>query len=335
MKKKLKAAVIGLGVGEQHIAGYNSHPQCEVTALCDFDEGKLALARKKYPGLKTVSRAEELLDDPAIDVVSVASYDNHHFEQVERALLNGKHVFVEKPLCLYEQEAARLRAICEKSPQLKISSNLILRMSPRFRQLREMIRNGELGALFYLDGDYNYGRLHKITEGWRGKIDYYSVVYGGAIHLVDLFLWLANDKVAEVSAFGNRIASPDSGFRYNDLVASLLKFESGLVAKVTVNYGCVYPHFHNLTLYGTKATFQNSFDYGMFFEQKDPVKDYRKITAAYPGTQKGDLIYSFIQSILNQGPSEISLEEIFAAMSVCFAIENAAKTGKTVRVKYF
>ncbi|HUU27807.1 MAG TPA: Gfo/Idh/MocA family oxidoreductase [archaeon] len=333
--KKLKAGIIGLGVGEQHIAGYEKHPHCEVVALCDFSEEKIELARKKYPHLKAVSRAEELLEDGEIDVVSVASYDNYHFEQVERALKNGKHVFAEKPLCLYEYQAERIRSLLLQNPALKISSNLILRMSPRFRLLREMVGNGDLGVLFYVEGDYNYGRLQKITEGWRGKIDFYSVVHGGAIHIIDLLLWITGDKVVEVSAYGNNIVTQDTGFRYNDLVACLLKFQSGMVGKVTTNFGCVYPHFHNLSLYGTKATFQNAFDYGMLFEKRDPERDFRKITALYKPAHKGDLIYSFIESILKGSPAEVTVEDIFQTMSVCLAIEKSAQKQKSLKVKYF
>ena len=65
--KRLKAGVIGLGVGERHIEGYKSHPDCEVVALCDFSDEKLALAREKHPGVKLTSQASELLQDPDID----------------------------------------------------------------------------------------------------------------------------------------------------------------------------------------------------------------------------------------------------------------------------
>jgi len=67
-----------------------------------------------------------------------------------------------------------------------------------------------MGELFYLEGDYNYGRLHKFTTGWRGEIPFYSVTYGGAIHLIDLLIWLSEGKVSEVIATGNKIAGKDT-----------------------------------------------------------------------------------------------------------------------------
>ena len=332
--KKLRAGIIGLGVGEKHIAGYQSHPDCEVTALCDFSEEKLALAGKKYAGVKLYSHAEELLQSPDIDMVSIASYDNYHYQQIVQAIENNKHIFVEKPLCLYEYEATHIRQLLQQKPSIKMSSNLILRLSPRFIQLKHMIEEGALGQLFYVEGDYNYGRLQKITEGWRGKIDYYSIVYGGGVHIVDLLLWLTGDRVTEVAAYGNNIASRGTDFRYNDMAVSILKFESGLTGKVAVNFGCVSPHFHVLNVYGTRATFVNGLEQATFYESREPAQKARKITTPYPGVEKGDLIHSFVESILGRSAAGVTEEDIFKAMSVCFAIEKATHQPGAVKVKY-
>lgn len=332
--KRLRAGIIGLGVGEKHIAGYQSHPECEVVALCDFSEEKLAMAGRRYPGVKLTSKAEELLKDPDIDIISIASYDNFHYQQIVQAIGHDKHIFIEKPLCLYESEAANIRQLLRQKPGLKMSSNLILRLSPRFRQLKQMITDGDLGQLFYVEGDYNYGRLHKITEGWRGKIDFYSVVYGGAVHMVDLLLWLTGERVVEVAAYSNDIASRGKGFRYNDMVVSILKFESGLTGKVAANFGCVSPHFHALNIYGTRATFVNGLDYATLFESRDPAQTAKKITTPYPGIEEGNLIFSFVESILDRSPAEVPVDDIFKTMSVCFAIEKATHQSDSVKVKY-
>jgi predicted dehydrogenase len=292
------------------------------------------MAREKYPALKLTSSADEVLEDPEIDVVSIASFDNYHYPQVVKAIKNGKHVFVEKPICLYEHELGHIRALLRDNSNLKLSSNLILRMSPRFRLLKEMIAAGELGQLFYVEGDYNYGRLHKITAGWRGQLDFYSVVYGGGIHIIDLLLWLTGDRIVEVAAYGNNLSSREAGFHYNDLVVCILKFRSGLVGKMATNFGGVFPHFHALSVYGTKATFVNGLECGMLFETRDSAKGGKAITAAYPGTHKGDLIYSFVDSILHGSQAEVSPEDVFNSMSVCFAIEQATHHSGSVIVNY-
>lgn len=329
----IKAGIIGLGVGEQHIHGYRKHPDCEVVALCDIDEAKLDECRRRYPDLRTVTDANVILTDPTIDVVSIASYDNHHYEQVASAIGHGKHVFVEKPLCLFEEEAGKLREALAGRPDLKLSSNLILRRSPRFRAVRDLVKQGRLGELYYLESDYNYGRLHKLTEGWRGALESYSVVHGGGVHVVDLLLWLTGERVVEVTSYGNRVASRGSQFQNDDFVVSLLKFESGKIGKVSANFGCVVPHFHTLHIYGTKGTFINDVTCGRLIESREPDHQYSEITAEYPGTGKGDLLYGFIDSIVHGTRAEVSADDVFDTMSVCFAIEESLAQGRPVAVR--
>lgn len=332
--KKLKIGVIGLGIGEKHVRAYQSHPNCEVATLCDFDPEKEKMARQKYSDLNFVADADELLSDQNIDVVSIASYDNYHCEQTLKAINYNKHVMVEKPFCLYCKEAEKIKEALQSKPFIKFSSNLVLRTTPRFRWLKEKIMKGDMGQLFYVDGDYNYGRLHKLTDGWRGKIDFYSVVYGGGLHLVDLLRWLTGDEVKRVNAIGNNISTSGSNFKYNDLVTAILEFESGMTGKVTSNFSCVQPHFHELSIYGTKATFKNGAETGKLFESRDPLDPCQKVIEDYPGVNQEALIHSFINSILGSGDPIVTQEEVFRSMAVCFAIEKALKTSNAVEVTY-
>lgn len=329
---RLRAAVIGLGVGEQHIAGYEAHPACEVVAICDRDPDRLAEVATRHPGLRASTEPAEILEDPEIDVVSIATWDDAHFDQIRSAFEHGKHVFAEKPLVLHEGEAETLKAMLAERPDLHLSTNLPLRRSPRFLELRELIRGGELGELFHLEGDYDYGRRVKLTEGWRGQIPYYSVVLGGAIHMVDLLLWLSGERVVEVSAMGNHIATRDTAFAHDDFVIGLLRLESGATAKVTANLGCVSPHFHGLKVYGTEATFVNGLPDAVLYRPA-PLPEgatVTPVTSAYPGVAKGDLLHSFLEEILTGEPGEVPAEDVFAVLDVCFAIERAARGGSAV-----
>ena len=330
----LNAGVIGLGVGEQHISGYEAVDGCRVVAVCDVDPAKRQMAEERYPGVRVVAEAEEVLSDPSIGVVSIATYDDVHSAQVLAALHNGKHVFVEKPVCLSEDEAMSIRSALDAHPGLLLSSNLILRRSPRFMELREWIARGRLGEVFYAEADYDYGRLHKITEGWRGKLPFYSVVYGGSVHLIDLLLWLTQGRVVEVQAYGGSIASRGTGFSNFDLVAALLMFDSGLVAKVTANFGCVRPHFHGLSVYGTEATYVNQVPDAVMFTSRDPGVSPLRVASAYPSVHKGALAEGFARAIVEGRTPPVTTEEVFAVMSVCFAIERSAHESAAVPVSY-
>lgn len=330
----LRAGIVGLGVGEQHIEGYRAHPYCVVSVLCDFDEQKRMDVGRRYPDIPVVKQARDVINDPQIDVVSIASYDDHHYQQIMHAVGAGKHVFVEKPLVSTPEQARDIRSLLNRNPNVRLSSNLILRKSPRFELLKKMISDGELGNLYYVEGDYNYGRLHKLLAGWRSEMNAYSMVYGGGVHIIDLMHWLTGDRIVEVDAAGNRLAThggPDKNF---DMVVALLRFQSGVVGKMSANGSCVYPHFHRLSVYGTAATFENGLDGGMLFQTRDPAVSPRSIDAPYPGARKGDLIKGFVDAILNAQEPEVTVEDVFESLSVCFAIEQSAHEAKPMRVEY-
>ncbi len=334
----LRAGIIGLGVGEQHIAGFTSHRDAAVVALCDRDAVKLAAIGQKYPGMKLYSDAEALLDDPEINVVSIASYDHEHGDQVIRALRNGKHVFVEKPMCLTETDLSGIRKELRGHPGLRLSTNTILRQSPRFRWLKRQIAAGALGALYLAETDYVYGRLNKLTEGWRGRIPGYSVMLGGGVHMVDLLLWLTGERPVEVYAAGNGICSAGSGFHGNDMVAALMRFPDGLIAKVTANFGSVHPHFHRVLLYGTGGTFENPPEDpngpARLWRSRDPGTPPEAIDEAYAPPSKGLLIPSFLDAICGNGASEVGEDDVFAALSVCLAIDRSLADKQPAAVRY-
>lgn len=331
-RPKLRAGVIGLGVGERHIEGYQVDPRCQVIALCDINEEKLLEVGGRHPGIALTTSPVEILENSEIDVVSIASYDDAHRDQIICALEHGKHVFVEKPLCLTRPEYDDIKLALSRRPDLQLSSNLILRRAPRFIELRRRIQAGELGPIYYLEGDYDYGRLHKLTEGWRGRLKEYSVVHGGAIHLIDLLLWLTGEKVCEVVAYGNGISTQSSQFYGNDMVVALLKFTNGMVAKISANFASVAPHHHRVCVYGTEGSFTQSHVGAAYHWSRNPESSPELVQDPYPGAAKGDMLPTFVQSIFEGTQAEVSAVEVFEAMNVSLAIVESLASGTPVKV---
>lgn len=330
----LRAGVIGLGVGMQFAIGLEARSDCVLAALCDLDEVKLREAGARFPKARTFARAEDMLAAADLDLVCVASYDDCHAAQILLALEAGCHVFSEKPLCVAPEDTQAIREALDRRPGQRLSSNLILRLSPRFQALKRDIDGGRLGELFAIEGDYNYGRLWKLTEGWRGQIPDYSVILGGGIHMVDLLLWLSGDRVTEVFAFANGVASRNSSFSGCDLVIALLRFETGLVGKVSANFGCLEPHFHRLLVYGTGGTFENGRDHARLWQSRDPASPALVMDEPYPAVAKHALIPSFVDSILGRGAPVVSATDVFAAMELCHAIDRSVETGQPVPVTH-
>lgn len=334
MTDKLNIGIIGLGVGEQHIAGYENTGKCVVTSLCDCDQEKSAVVKTRFSDKNYFSNPADILLNKEIDAVSIATFDNFHCEQIIKAVENGKHVFVEKPLCMSESEANAIKAALDKNKELKFSSNLILRKCPRFIKLKEAVLNRDYGQVYNIEADYNYGRLHKLTEGWRGDLEFYSIVYGGGVHLIDLMMWILEDKIIEAFSYGNNICSQGSKFKYDDMVTSVLKFESGIVGRMACNFGCVRPHFHSFSLYGTEACFINDTPNAWRYTSREKSDKPEPITDDYPGYHKGDLIASFVDAILNDKEPEVSKADVFNAMSACFAIEKSLNSNSAETVNY-
>lgn len=332
----LRVGIIGLGVGEQHVRAYLKHPDCKVTTICDLSKDKREYARREFSGISVIPSDQALITDPEIDVVSIASFDNDHAQQVIEALEQGKHVFVEKPLCQTLGELQGIKAAWEskKDIPLYLGCNLILREAPLYRWLREQIRNGSFGTIYAIDAEYLYGRFEKITDGWRNAVDNYSVIEGGGIHMIDLILWLTNQKPVRVSSAGNRLCTDGTKFRYNDFVTSIMEFESGMIGRITANFGCVHRHQHVLRIYGTKATFLYDDAGARIYTSREPEDPGQKIYLSPLPDSKGDLIPGFISAILTKKDITDETQIIFDEICISTACDFAVKTQKRELIEY-
>ena len=167
MKKKIKAGVIGLGVGAHHAKILSLHSKTDLVWLCDYDKKKLKDVSSKFVGVKITQNPNDIFLDPNLDLICIASYDEFHFEHVLKALKNNKHVYVEKPICLSEVELKKIRKSFKKYPNLHLSSNMVLRTCPLFKKIKNSIKSNKLGKIYHLEADYLWGRRQKLISGWR------------------------------------------------------------------------------------------------------------------------------------------------------------------------
>ncbi len=306
----MRIGVIGLGVGEKHIKAYRSHLKCKVVAVCDFEERKLDEC-----GIEGFFKAKDILENPEIDLVSIASYDNYHYEQVMGALQNGKHVFVEKPLCFHRSRAAEIQKTLGDNPHLKLSSNFPLRTDSRFMLARDKLCDGELGEIYYLEADYLWGRPEKLVEGWRKDMKFYSIVHGAGIHMIDLALWVVGKRPIKVWGTGNGIGHTFLDLKFNNFAIIVLTFGDGMIVKITGNGAYIGVHSHMLNIFGTKGNFRDDEQIGFWRSDKE-------------------VITSFIDYILGEGEPIVPTQDVFDVMSVCFAAERAIQEGKEQVIEY-
>lgn len=332
MPSKLRVGVIGLGVGERHIVGYHEIEGVEVTAICDTDPEKLRQVAERQRIANSYHSAQEMLERESLDIVSICSYDDCHAQHAVAAFEAGCHVMVEKPIALNRRELASIIRAQQDSGRL-LSSNLILRQSPRFIEVKQQIDAGLYGDLFYMEGDYLHQILWKITEGWRGKMDFYCVTYGGGIHLIDLMRWCAGQEVREVTAMAAKKLTRTAAFPYPDTMISLLRFEDDLVAKSTTSFGTQRPIMHTLNIYGTQGSFENAVPEARHFSGDTP-EDLTSVDTPYPAIEKGDLLPDFIAAIRENRAPKVTARDVYRVMEICFACWDAASTGRTTAVSY-
>ena len=332
MSPRLRAGVVGLGVGEQHLLGYNAIDGVEVTDICDIDAEKLAEVgeRNQVSGRHTDYR--RVTENPDIDVVSIASHDDHHVEQAISAFRHGKHVMLEKPVALNRADAERLLRAQQDSGRL-MTSNLILRRSPRFKELKQWIEAGDFGEIVAIEGDYIHQILWKLTDGWRGKMDFYCVTYGGGIHLIDLMRWLIGQEIVEVTGMGNKILTRSSDYQYDDVIMNLLRFDGGAIGRTMSNLGPQRTQLHALSVYGSKKTFVNDKPHAKLFDGDQPENE-QAVETPYPGIEKFDLLPDFIDAIREGREPNVSIQDIFRVMDVCFACYDSLEARRTVAVSY-
>jgi predicted dehydrogenase len=333
-ERKLGVAVIGLGIGEKHLRAYHADRRCEVRWVLDHNHDKAKVLADET-GAGEGSSFEAILADEHVQIVSIASFDDDHAHQVIQALNAGKHVFVEKPLCQTMEQLQEIqRAWSRHNGKLKLASNLVLRAAPVYQWLKAKLLAGEFGRIYSFDGEYLYGRVHKITEGWRNQVENYSVIEGGGVHLIDLMLWLIEERPQNVVSMGNRISTEGTRFRYKDFVACTLQMPSGLVSRIVANFSCVHRHQHVVRVYGTKGTFIYDDMGARVHWTRDEAVGASLLNLPTLPADKGDLIPAFVSAVLNDEDICEQTQAAFDGLSISTACDRALQTNGLETINY-
>lgn len=350
MKTPLKWGVVGLGVGNQHALTLLRDPNAELVSVCDKDVQVLHKASALYGDVARYTNAMEMIVVEDLDAVAVASFDWDHASEVLLAIDRDIHVFAEKPVGTSRSDYELIIEALTRSRRVRLTTNTLLRFAPRFEWLKSQIDMGNLGDVVHIQADYLYGRLHKLTQGWRGRRSDYSVTLGGAIHMVDLVLWLTGERPEFVTAIGSgkgttgQLRHDGTRFAGDSLRAGLLSFPSGITACVSANFGSVGPHFHRLDVYGTAGTFMNlptksaegktePGSVGLLLRGRDPGTA-EEVPIPYPAVAKGALLPDFNRALLGIGESPISEQEVMDTLAVCIAFDSAVTRSQPVKIDY-
>jgi predicted dehydrogenase len=256
-EQALRIGVVGLGYWGPNLArNFAAIPGCELAYLCDEDEAARERVARSFPAARATAALADLLADPSLDAVVLATPVPTHAELAVRVLEAGKHCFVEKPLAQSVAAAERAVAAARASGRLLMVGHL-LEYHPGVRTLKELTDSGELGdQIYYIYGNrLNLGKL-RADE---------NALWSLGAHDVSVVLYLAGDEPSEVVAHGESYVRDG----VQDVVFCFLRFPSGLVAHLHLSW--LDPHKERrFTVVGSRrmATFDD-----MELERKLTVYD--------------------------------------------------------------
>jgi predicted dehydrogenase len=219
----IRIGVIGYGYwGPNLVRNFAETETAVVTAVSDLDPKKLALVSKRYPAVRTTTRFQDLLEDPTIDAIAVATPVQTHFELGMAALKAGKHLWLEKPMAETSLQARKLVDEAEKRDRV-LHVDHTFTYTGAIRKMAEVIRSGELGRVYYYDSvRVNLGLFQRDV----------SVISDLAVHDFAILDYILGEHPVAVSASGiNHFPGTPENLAFVTLF-----YDSGTIAHMNVSW---------------------------------------------------------------------------------------------------
>ncbi len=222
----VNVALVGYGYWGPNIArNLMERRDLALWGLCELNEARTAEFSKRYPGPRTRTSFEDVLANPGVDAVSIATPPSTHYKLAKQALEAGKHVLIEKPLATTAADAEELKELAEREGLVLMPGHTFL-YSPAVNKVRSLIESGELGEVYFVTSS-------------RMNLGIYQpdgVINDLAPHDLSILLYWLDQPVSIVSASGSTVFQngvPETAFLS-------LGFEQGQTANVQLSW--LAPH---------------------------------------------------------------------------------------------
>jgi predicted dehydrogenase len=219
----VRIALAGYGYwGPNVVRNLVELPEAELVAVCDFRHEAIERAHRRYPGIRTTTEFDSLLDDSSIDAIAIATPVSTHFDLAQRALDAGKHTFVEKPLAASSDEAVQLAALARSAGLVLMPGHTFL-YSPPVNMIRELIHSDELGEVYSISTSRVNLGLHQPDA---------SVAWDLGPHDFSILRYWLEETPTHVSALSRGCILPHTA----DVAFINLEFGSGTIAHVELSW---------------------------------------------------------------------------------------------------
>jgi predicted dehydrogenase len=218
----IKLAVVGYGYwGPNIVRNAMERSEIDLWGLCELDADRTAKFASHYPGTRTCSSFEEVLADPSVEAVAIATPPSTHYPLADQALRAGKHVLVEKPLATTVADAVSLIERAERNDLVLMPGHTFL-YSPAVNKVGELIAAGELGEIYFVtSARMNLGIYQ------RG-----GVVNDLAPHDLSILLYWLNEPIVEIATSARSVLEPE----VPTTAFLTLTFASGTTANVQISW---------------------------------------------------------------------------------------------------
>jgi len=331
--------VIGTGIfGENHALVYSRLPEAELVAVCDIDAERAKAVAEKYGARTHYTDYQELLKNPDIQAVSVATPDFAHRDIAVAAAQAKKHILCEKPLATTLEEAQEIVNAADEAG-VKLMVDYHNRINPPFVAAKQSIEAGEIGA-----PAYGYIRLSNTTFvpmemlSWGAKS---SALWFLCSHTIDMMRFLLNDDVRRVYAVTRSGILKKLGVDTQDFHVAIGEFQNGTV--VTFENAWILPRSHpmvyefKMELLGSEGAVKvNTSHHGAIEKLGNDKIAYADVFGITPTSQRRiggfvtEAVAQFVDAVLYEQPVLATGEDGLAAVRVASAIERSAETGQPV-----
>jgi len=339
--KKYNVGIIGYGwVATAHIPAINASSLGQVTAIYSsrkLDSGELSA---RHGGKITAyNDLDAMLADPDIHVVSVCGYPYDHAKQVIASAKAGKHLIIEKPLCLSLKDLRAMQKAVEQTG-IKTCVCFECRYSSQFLTTKAVIDEGLLGKLHYGEVDYYHG-----IGPWYGQFRWNtrkdaggSSLLTAGCHALDALLLCMGNEVKEVMSYDTKSKSKIfAPYEYTTTSVTILKFKDGSVGKCAAVVDCLQPYYFHTHLVGSEGSLLDN----KFHSMKLQTNKHAWSSLAMKLLDSGDVsdhpyqtqFEAFFEALdKNKEMPLTSFADAARTHEVLFAADRSAATGKPVKL---
>jgi predicted dehydrogenase len=333
----VRAAVVGLGRWGRALVNSVRDGRDDIAFVAAVTRTRAAAeafcAERNLPLRQSYA---DILADPAIDAVVLATPHSQHEEQVLRAAAAGKHVFVEKPITL-DRVSARRAAETVRKAGLVLAVGFCRRFHPSIAETRARLADGRLGRLVAMVGQQTSNTAPFLAaDNWRSDPEESPAgsMTAVGVHLLDHMIEFAG-PVREVHCITRRVGEGPT----DDTTSVMLRFENGVVATIFCTIATA-PHF-NFAVYGTRglAEISHTSLQTFRFTGVPDASPVGHVVAPPPETIEnprfnmlGAELSAFARSIRENAPYPVDVEQVLHGMAVFDAVVESARTGRVTPV---